>query len=306
MIDHVQLKNGSTGRIVSALQASLVRRGHGIKVDGTCGPATLTAAGRELAMPGIKALGRSALNALGVPLAYGIDLSGHNEGGNKRPVDCDEVAEAGISFAWLKLTESTSYVNGEARRQAVELARRGVSVGGYHFADPSAKRPLDLGDLAADAHAEAAHYLETRSAFFKDVPTGLLLPDVLDLELQYQHKLSAIAWSAIGGTPAARAERCALWALAWLHAVEVATGRKLMIYTARWAWQAYFARAPKALRDRLMAHPLGLASYNSGAGPKRTIDGWDWMVWQFTGSGSVPGVDGKCDINVCLASDLGL
>lgn len=305
MLDHVQIKNGSTGRIVTALQESLHRRGHAVGIDGKCGPVTLAAASRALDRK-VTTLGCVELAALGARLAYGIDLSGHNEGGNKRPVDCDKVAAAGVNFAWLKLTESTGYVNTEAKRQAHAFAALGVAVGGYHFGDPSAKRPLDLGDLAADANAEARHYLETRFAYFGGVSPALLLPDVLDLERQYQHKLSEIAWAAIGGTSAARAERCALWALTWLETVEAATGRRPMIYTARWAWLAYFARAPKALRDRLMHYGLWLASYNSGSEPKRTIAEWLWLVWQLSGSGSVPGVDGRCDINVCLASDLGL
>jgi len=306
LFDHVKITRGSTGRIVTAVQAALNQRGENIEVDGTCGPATLSAAARALCIPAPKVLGRDELARLGVRLAYGIDLSGWNEGGNNGPVDCDKVASAGVKYSWLKFTQSTNYVNTEARRQAREFAGLGIKVGGYHFGDPSAKRPLDLGDLTADANAEALHYLETRAAFFSGLTSAQLLPDVLDLEREFMHKLSDIAWAAIRGTLAARHERCAIWALSWLKTVEAATGRKPMIYTARWAWQAYFARAPKALLDALMSYLLWEASYNSGAGPKRVIDGWDWTVWQFSGSGRVPGVDGKCDINVCLAEDLGL
>lgn len=306
MFDHVKITRGSEGRIVKAVQSALNQRGENIAVDGKCGTATLRAAARALCIPAPKVLGRDELARLGLRLVYGIDLSGHNEGGNKKPVDFGKVKAAGVSFVWLKATEGTGYLNREAYRQADECQERGIPVGCYHFGDPSAKRPLDLSDLTADANAEARHYLETRAAYLGGIDSALILPDVLDLERQYQHKLSAIAWSAIGGTSAARAERCALWALTWLETVREATGRIPAIYTARWAWQGYFARAPEYLRDHLMCYRLWLASYNSGAGPARTIPGWDWTVWQFTGSGTIPGVDGKCDINVCLAEDLGL
>ena len=41
------------------------------------------------------------------------------------------------------------------------------------------------------------------------------------------------------------------------------------------------------------------------AEPERMASLWDeWDVWQWTGSGSVPGVVGKCDINWCSAGML--
>lgn len=302
MFDHVQVKSGSEGRIVEAVQAALNQRGENLKVDGKCGPATLGAAARALCLPSPKVLGRDELSRLGLRLVYGIDLSGHNEGGAKKPVDFDKVKTAGVGFVWLKATEGTGYLNREAYRQGDECQRLGISVGCYHFGDPSAKRPLDLGDLAADANAEADHYLEARKGILGKAD----LPDVLDVERMFSHTLTAKAWAAIGWTGAERHRLCALWCLTWLERVERATGRRPMVYSARWAWQAYLQSAPASLLEQLTSYPLWLASYNSGAGPARTIPGWNWSVWQFTGSGAVPGVEGKCDINVCLAEDLGL
>lgn len=302
MFDHVKITRGSTGRIVKAVQAALNQRGENIAVDGKCGPATLSAAARALCIPAPKVLGRDELARLGVRLAYGIDLSGHNEGGNKKPVDFGKLQGAGVGFVWLKATEGTGYLNREAYRQGDECQRLGIPVGGYHFGDPSAKRPMDLGDLAADANAEADHYLEARRGILGKAD----LPDVLDVERMYSHRLTAKAWAAIGGTSAERMRRCALWCLTWLERVQAATGRRPMVYSARWAWQAYLQHAPAALLERLTSYPLWLASYNSGAGPARTVTGWDWSVWQFSGSGKLPGVDGKVDLNWALAEDLGL
>lgn len=302
MIEHVKIKSGSKGRVVAAIQRALNQRGENVQVDGSCGPATLGAAARALCLPSPRELGADEFARLGVRLSYGIDLSGHNEGGGKKPVDFEAVKAAGVSFVYVKLTEGGSYSNAEAVRQASECQRLGIAVGGYHFGDPSAKRPLDLLDLEGDARAEASHYLETRKRTFGAVaPT---LSDVLDLERTYQSSLTPAAWAAIGGTTAKRAELCALWCLSWLDHVRAVTGRRPMIYTGKWAYDAYLARAPKALLAKLAESPLWLASYNAGSEPARQLVAWPWTVWQYSGSGLCPGVDGKADLNVCLAEDL--
>ena len=305
MLDHVTIRTGSKGRIVSAVQAALNARGENLSIDGTFGPKSDKAAARALCLKAPVTLRGLELTQLGVPLAYGIDLSGHNEGGTKRPVDFDRVKAAGVSFAWLKLTEGSRYSNPEAIRQAAECARVGIAVGGYHFGDPSAIRAMNLADLAADARAEATHYLNARRRTFVAASPGL--PDVLDLEQAYQSNLSSAAWAALGGTGGSRAELCALWCLSWLEHVQSATGVRPMIYSGKWAVDAYLARAPRALVAQLATHKLWLASYNSGAEPKRQVSAWqDWSVWQYSGTGACPGVDGKVDLNVCLSEDIGL
>jgi lysozyme len=294
------ISSGSTGRIVERMQRELVRRGEDLTVDGKCGPRTMGAVARALCLPSPRSIGRVELARLGIDVRLGIDLSGHNEGGNKRPVNFDKVKAAGVSFVWLKLTEHESYRNHEAMRQADECQRLGLDLGGYHFGDPSAKRPLDLGALKADAVAEADHYLQWRGAVI-GAPT---LSDVLDLEEAYMAALKAAAWSALGVTSAKRAELCVRWCLAWLEHVERATGRTPMIYTGRWSWQGFLAAAPAELLELLRRFGLWLPSYNKGAGPKRTIKGWVERVWQFSGSGQIDGVDGKVDLNWALAEDL--
>ncbi len=98
----------------------------------------------------------------------------------------------------------------------------------------------------------------------------------------------------------------ARWLVAYRDALDDAKlalsgGRSSLpiLYTGRWAWSAYLRAAPPPLLDTIRRrYLLWLASYNGGAGPKRTIDGYPWSVWQYTGKGRVPGVDGACDINV--------
>ena len=89
------------------------------------------------------------------------------------------------------------------------------------------------------------------------------------------------------------------WYLNWLYKVGCETKVKPIIYTARWAWQLYVMKAEKELQNKLASYPVWLASYNSGIEPARvTTTLWDeWDVWQWTGTGNVPGIRGDCDQN---------
>jgi lysozyme len=88
------------------------------------------------------------------------------------------------------------------------------------------------------------------------------------------------------------------WALTWLETVESELGHKPICYTARWAEDMYLVNADKALLEELKEYPVWVASYNSGIEPERPSRIWSgWNVWQYTGSGAVPGVEGNCDKN---------
>lgn len=305
-MNHVQIEQGSTGYFVAEVQR-LLGRIEPITVDGKAGPLTMAAARRALGRPTLGVLGTAELEELGLRLRYGIDLSGHNEGGRKGPVDFDQVKAAGYTFVIVKLTEGRGYVNRESNRQVAECQRLGIRVGGYHFADPSATRPLVEADLVADARAELDNYAEVRRIVFCDGPPDIA--DTVDLEAPFQRALSKAQWFAlVGGTSSKRSELAARWLLAYADEIERAQlslsgGRSSIpiLYTGLWAWAAYLNAAPPALLSAIRRrYLLWLASYNSGAGPKRVIDGYPWAVWQYTGKGTVPGVEGACDINVCV------
>jgi len=289
------IAKGSRGRIVAELQRAL-----DVTADGVCGPVTMGAAFAALQRQTI-ALDIGDLWELGVDIHLGVDLSGHNEGGGKALVDFRKLKAAGVTFAILKLTEGNSYTNTEAARQVGAARDAGIRVGGYHFADPSTDRRGQTRDaLLADARAEADRYLNAASRLF-----GAQGPDIidwLDVEAGYLSKLRQMwAASPLGRSGAARAEATAAWCKAWLEAVPAAG-----IYTARWAVQAYLSAAPAAALQALTVRPLWLASYNAGAEPTRPLPHpWrPYHAWQCSGSGGLPGVDGKVDLNIALGSDL--
>ena len=81
---------------------------------------------------------------------------------------------------------------------------------------------------------------------------------------------------------------------AWLQAVEDATGAPPVVYTRRDVWTAYFGRSEEAWAEA-KGWPLWVADYR-GASEPLAVPGWKrWALWQYTGSGSWPGVAGHVD-----------
>jgi len=82
---------------------------------------------------------------------------------------------------------------------------------------------------------------------------------------------------------------------AWLRAVETATGSPPVVYTRRDVWMAYFGNSEDAWAER-RGWPLWVADYRHGVSKPLAVPGWSkWALWQYTGSGSWPGVAGQVD-----------
>jgi len=293
------LRRGARGFAVQLLQQALNQYAAARSIperlaeDGILGPATLRRAAQAIGRASVTELDGGDLALCGLRVSLFADLSGHNEGGTKGLVDIPRLALV-TDGAVLKLTEGTTYVNGEAARQAREAARIGYPVGGYHFADPSVdRRGLTLAAIADDATAEAEHYLEARAATFARDP----FVDALDLERKLGRRIAGKLLALVGGTSAKRAELLAAWCLFWLAAVEKATGRLPWLYLPRWVFDAYLRRAPRELLERLARYPGWLASYNGGTEPLRRLPPPfpAPRAWQFTATARLPGVDGDVD-----------
>lgn len=296
------VKSGSQGKVVFRLQEKLNAKGAGLTLDGKCGPKTLAAASAQFGYV-TQSLNRTQLAALGVRVLFGIDLSGHNEGGNKKPVDCAKVAASGVEFVYEKATQGERYFADECVRRCSEWRRLNMPFGLYHFLEPKIARdangkPIDAAvgvtDPRKDGQQEAAWFLKHRADLS---PT---LPDAADLESGLNRPGSADDDKYNG-----------LHALAFLDAVKIIVQRPPLVYTGLWSEQAFIVRAPIYIRHALGEFGLWLPSYDPipGTEPKKMvdIDTWDsWTIWQFGAKGTVPGVDGPVDCNWALAEDLGL
>ena len=260
---------GDKGQEVKKLQYAL----ENLVADGDFGPATEKAvkeyqSSNSLASDGIA--GPATLGSLGIPVEIGVDLSRWN--GN---VDFESMASAGIKYAWVKCSEGTTHINPGYEKKFKDARDAGIKVGGYHFSRPDTHPSLQ------DAVDESLNFLGALSkvGFY----SGDLLP-VLDVE------------AGVKTDDKYNTE----WILKWLSSVEKSLGVKPVIYTGRWAYNLYLRDGDPDHLKELSTYPLWIASYNDGIQPKRMADLWDeWTVWQWTGSGIVPGVKGKCDINWC-------
>ncbi len=131
----------------------------------------------------------------------GIDVS-HFQG----VVDWQQVAKAGMSFAFAKATDGITYTDPEFAKNWAGIQAAGLLRGAYHF--------FEAND---DATAQAQHFLATVKLGPGD------LPPVLDVETTAGMSDEQI-WSGVA---------------TWLQVVEQATGRQPMIYIAPGFWNSH-------------------------------------------------------------------
>jgi lysozyme len=180
---------------------------------------------------------------------------------NHQPsVDYAAVRRSGNLFAWCKATEGLGYVDPYYPRHCKGFRDQGVVVGAYHFARPSSQE----GSGVQQAH---------RFLQIAQPRKGDLLP-ALDLEV------------ADGVAPAALVR----WTSEFLRTVKEQVG-SCVLYTYPGFWGSLSNTA-------LFAHyPLWIANY--GVRAPSLPNGWSsYAAWQFTSTGSVPGIPGHADRSV--------
>lgn len=192
----------------------------------------------------------------------GIDVSHWNEA-----IDWAQVAASGTTFAFAKASEGRTYVDPMYATNKTGAAANGIVFGAYHFARPD--------DTRRDAIHEADHFIETA-----DLDPGNLIP-VLDIE-------------RTGGLGQRKVTR---WILAWLGRVTERLGVHPIVYTSPNGWAARTGDTT-AVADAGYA-VLWVAHWDV-ASPTVPAEDWGgngWRFWQYTDGGSVPGVDGKVDLD---------
>jgi len=192
----------------------------------------------------------------------GIDVS-HHQG----RIDWARVAAAGKRFAYVRASAGTMTADRTYRANRSRAVAAGLTVGSYHFANPSA--------APGDAAAEAAWFLRNAT-----IEPGDLRP-VLDLE--FANGLPATALFT--------------WAQTWLTAVERETGVKPLIYTTPKFWIRSMANTDWFARS---GYALWLAHWTSADAPFVPASTWageGWALWQTSSAGSVAGITGRVDLD---------
>lgn len=198
--------------------------------------------------------------------AEGIDVS-HWQGN----IDWKAVAADGISFAFVKATQGTSYVDPEFTKNIKGAKAAGVLVGAYHY----------ITAASASAAKQEAHNFATafNSAGGKEF---FDLPPVMDYE-ENKHGLSMAGITTVART--------------FLMEVERLTGVKPILYT----YQS-FIKNFSGLSD----YPLWMARYSLNQ--PEDAQGWTrWLFWQYSdgqqggyrngNTRKVAGIAGHVDLN---------
>ncbi len=190
-------------------------------------------------------------------------------------IDWTAVKGAGHSFAFIKATEDTWYTNPYFADDWKQAGAVGLYRSAYHYARPATP-------VADSAVAQARYFVSAAGTQQGKAD----LPPVLDFEES-------------GGLSATD---LVAWAKAWLTEVQRLTGRKPIIYTYVNFWKNTMGNTT-ALSD----YPLWLAHYTTNGQPPTMVGGWQtYTFWQYTATGTSPGIQGGVDLNrfCCAVTNL--
>jgi GH25 family lysozyme M1 (1,4-beta-N-acetylmuramidase) len=257
----------SAGRVFDGKTDAAVRtfqKERGLSVDGAAGPKTL--------------------GAMGIGPIYGIDVSrvGQDKDGDLDvEVDWAKVRGDGVRFAIVKSSQGvwTGGTYDKATqtwfRNAVKGAKAaGLATGAYHYANVR-----DVKNKLIDPTAEAAGFAK---AIGKQGPGDL--PAFLDLESMRVDGMKPDDLDA--------------WAFDFLSFL-IGKGYRVGFYSGAW----YMAKINGGRRVRDLGVPMWFARYNGSKDPGQVGAFPSWDLWQFTGDGSVAGVPGRCDVNLCVGGE---
>jgi GH25 family lysozyme M1 (1,4-beta-N-acetylmuramidase) len=188
-------------------------------------------------------------------------------GGN---IDWQAVAASGVSFTIVKATEGPDgatppYTDPYFAGDFAGAGSAGLYRGSYHMARPAL--PLTT------AGDQARQYIAVTGTLHG----ALDLPPVLDLE--HTGGLSPADLTA--------------WAATWLSTVQQLTGRLPMIYTSPNFWATALGNT-----TTLNQYFLWIARWTDAPDPSPLPGGWtSWTFWQYTSTGSIPGISTAVDIS---------
>ena len=179
---------------------------------------------------------------------YGVDIASHQHTGpGDKTIDIPKAVDGGISYAFVKATEGTNYMNPHFRDDVIKFIEKDTPVGFYHYAKPT--------DSTEEAKAQAKLFVAV-TGIDKGVKT---IAPVLDIEENKENLTSS---------------QLVEWTHAFVNEVKDLTGMDVMIYTYPNFWLDEMGNTTE------FSHlPLWLASYNNKSHPGNIPGGWDtWTL----------------------------
>ncbi len=174
-------------------------------------------------------------------------------------IDWGAVASGGVVFAVSRVSDGLHHRDDTFGTNIQGMRAHGILTGAYQFFEP-AQDPIAQADMFVDA---------------VNAQGGIDLPPVIDVE----------ATDGLGPGDVANAVR------AWVEHVEARMGRTAMIYTGKYFWEGEVGNPDMSNR------PLWHAQYTSAPCPTIASTWPRWTIWQYSSTGSVPGIGGNVDVN---------
>ena len=196
----------------------------------------------------------------------GIDVSSH-----QKEIDWGQVAAAGVEFAMIRAgyrgyTKGTLNEDPYFRQNIQGALAAGLKVGVYFFSQAI---------TVEEALEEARYTLQLIQSY------PITFPVVFDWEEQDKDT------SRTQGTEEEVITACAI---AFCETVKAA-GYTPMFYASP-------SKAYKLDLGYLSGYPFWLAHYTKDMVP--TSYKYHFDIWQYTSKGSIPGIDGNVDVNICM------
>ncbi len=196
---------------------------------------------------------------------HGIDVSRY-----QGDIDWPTARANGVNFAFLKATEGADHSDENFRTYWTGAAQAGVPRGAYHFF----------------YHCSSA---ESQARWFiANVPRDAsALPPVLDIE----YTSTSPTCSSKPDPARVRAEASTFLSLITAH-----YGKRPILYTT-----------VDFFEENSLNQLAGVDFWirSTAAHPSDVYDGSRWTFWQYSGTGLVPGIDHRTDLNVFAGSAKG-
>ena len=175
-------------------------------------------------------------------------------------IDWTQVATAGFAFCYAKATQGTRFKDIRYREHLEGSTGAGLLTGAYHFFSP---------DVDAEAQADSFLHVVSQAGHGE-------LPPMLDVEVDAGASAQAISAGM----------------QSWLDAVENVLGQRPIIYTSASFWNTKLRRSTQ-FSDYL----LWVAHYTVKPAPAIPNGFGDYVLWQFTSQGRVPGIATDVDLD---------
>ncbi len=211
------------------------------------------------AHPGVRAALYGTDEQAATVCATGTLIQGIDVSSYQGTIDWAQVASSGRRFGYAKATEGTGYQDGTFAANFTGMKAQGMLRGAYHFLRAS-----------LSGTAQADYFLS-----FVGGPSGLgELPPMLDWEV----------------TDGVSASQNATEASAFIAEIQAKTGRPTLLYTDPGFWSSIGSPAQFA------SSPFWVADW--GAPCPAIPSPWSsWVIWQYSDTGSVPGISGNVDLD---------